>query len=379
MKAKTIVPRALDYSRFAVLASVCLAGIPSGIPRPIQEDITTLRTNEEPVQVEVVVLGNQGKPVAGETVDSSSGRSVSREADFLLGASGREPADQPETQKDAPEKTPRSTTAASPGPAEWAPGDIDRTAVLVKTGIACSLTDVLSGAGQQIEELVKNVGRFTATEVVEHQDVDRRGILQAPVIHTFDYLVSIREAYHGLMSVEEYRNGDFSPNQLPGGLASHGYPSLVMIFHPRYAPDFDMNCEGLGEWQGQPAWLVRFEQRKDRPNNMHTFSVGQRRYDLRLRGRAWIKSDTYEILRLDTDLLEPIPSIRLLLEHVKIEYQPVRFQDRNVQLWLPKSAELYLEYRGHRFRREHHFTNFKLFSVETNDEITPPIARDPRR
>ncbi len=48
------------------------------------------------------------------------------------------------------------------------------------------------------------------------------------------------------------------------------------------------------------------------------------------------------------------------------------FPERKTQLWLPKSSEVYLDFQGHRFRRLHHFTDFKLFSVETRDEVAPP-------
>lgn len=70
----------------------------------------------------------------------------------------------------------------------------------------------------------------------------------------------------GFMNVEEFRDGDYPPTNLPRQSATIGTSSIVLIFHPRYLPDFDMVCEGLSNLEGQPAWQVRFEQRKDRPN-----------------------------------------------------------------------------------------------------------------
>ena len=57
----------------------------------------------------------------------------------------------------------------------WIPEDIDHAVPPVASGLACSLPVVLDGAGQRIVELVHNVDRFTATEILMHQPVDHLG------------------------------------------------------------------------------------------------------------------------------------------------------------------------------------------------------------
>jgi VWFA-related protein len=308
-----------------------------------------------------------------ETIEAGSGQSVVSEADLLLRGSRFESA-----AGEAAPGTPEPSRPHAPTPEDsWVPPSIESNAGAVNANVTCSLADVLEGAGKRIQELVQNVDRFTATEVVEHRSVDGRGNMLAPEVRRFDYMLSIKQGHGGLMSVEEYRNQAFSPAQLPGQLATVGTPSVVLIFHPRYIPGFDASCDGLGDLNGQPVWLVRFEQRKDYPNVVHSFQLGGISYSVRLRGRAWIKADTYQVVRLETDLAEPIPKIQLRLEHMNIEYQPVDFPERKTQLWLPKSAELYLDFRGHRSRRVHQFTDFKLFSVETREEISPPKGNEP--
>jgi len=142
-----------------------------------------------------------------------------------------------------------------------------------------------------------------------------------------------------------------------------GTPSLVLIFHPQHVKDFRMTCEGLGQWHEQPAWQVRFEERTDRHNPISDLVIGGRAFGLRLRGRAWILADSYQIARLESDLADQIPKIRLRLQHEDIEYRPVHFEDGKDELWLPSSTELYMDFRGHRFYRRHRFTDFRLFSV----------------
>jgi len=256
----------------------------------------------------------------------------------------------------------------------WVPSDIDARVPPVTQGQSCSLQEVLAGAGRRIQELVRNLDRFTATEFVEHQSVSGAGKLGRPQSRKFEYLVSIAPGRGGYLSVQEFRSRTPQTEQFPDQVATEGTPSLVLVFHPLYARDFDMHCEGLGSWQGQPAWQVRFERRSDRPNPMSNVVVGGRSYNIRLRGRAWILDGSYQVARLETDLAETLPKIRLRLEHMNVEYRPVAFPGRQVELWLPSSAELYLDFSGRRFYRRHSFTDFTLFSVDVEQEIGGPAG-----
>ena len=260
----------------------------------------------------------------------------------------------------------------------WTPENIDHAVPPVAPGMACSLPAVLNGAGQRIVELVQNVDRFTATELITHQVMNQSGQLGPPIAVQSDYLVSFTERPSGYVKVEEFRNGNQSRDSFPEHIATIGTPSLVLIFHPLYVNNFKMECEGLGEWNGQPAWQVRFEQRIDRVNRTLSFTVNQVEYTVRLKGRAWILADTFQVARLETDLTESIPKIRLRLFHESLEYRPVKSPTGNTQLWLPSGAELYMDFRGRRFYRQLSFTDFKLFSVgmqyQTSDPKRPPAA-----
>jgi len=91
------------------------------------------------------------------------------------------------------------------------------------------------------------------------------------------------------------------------------------------------------------VWQVHFRQRPDKPNTIRGYQIGENgpSYPVALRGRAWIAADSYQIMRMETDLIAPLPEIRLFTDHTVVEYGPVRFKSRNVEMWLPQSAELY--------------------------------------
>ncbi len=150
----------------------------------------------------------------------------------------------------------------------------------------------------------------------------------------------------------------------------------MLIFHPYNSANFEMSCEGRTHWNGRPAWQVHFRQRRDKPNWIRSYKIGITgpSYAIALKGRAWIAADSFRITRLETDLIAPIPEIRLVADHTAIEYGPVNFKSRKVDMWLPQTAEVYFEWRGKRTYRRHSFSNYMLFAVDDKQRISEPKA-----
>jgi tetratricopeptide (TPR) repeat protein len=264
--------------------------------------------------------------------------------------------------------------AGLPKALNWRPPDVDEKIPSVEPGVACVLDEVLQKAGKRVKEFVKNVDRFTASESLKHEAIDKWGLAGSPALRKFDYLVAVEEGKAGLLNVREYRGGKDSPEDFPGGVATTGLPALVLIFHPYNAANYEMTCEGLTHWNGGLAWQIHFRQRPDKPNTIRAYRLGidGPSYDVALKGRAWILADSFQVARLETDLVAPIPQIRLVADHTAIEYGPIQFRDRKVEMWLPQSAELYYDWRGLRIHRRHSFSNYLLFAVDDRQRISDP-------
>src|SRR5258708_11495030 len=265
---------------------------------------------------------------------------------------------------------------ALPLPTSWLPPDIDKKVPPVEPGAGCKLDEVVKKAGRQIEEFVRNVDRFTATESLQHEKINKWGLESSQERRKVDYVVSIREVQARLLDVQEFRKAVGALDDFPGGLQSNGLPALVLIFHPYNVESFDLTCEGLAHWNGGLAWQVHFRQKADSSNNLRAYKSGINgsSYPVALKGRAWIAADSYQIVRLETDLVKPIPEIRLAAEHTVIEYGPVLFRERNVSMWLPQSAEVYSDWKGRRFHLRHSFSKYMLFSVDDKQTISTPKA-----
>lgn len=258
-------------------------------------------------------------------------------------------------------------------PSSWFPADIDEKVPAVDAGVACDVNRVVERAGRRIVEFVASVDKFTATEKVVHESFNQWGAGSRPVGFSFDYLVSIEEIRRGFLSVEEYRGPGVAPSKFPDGIATIGLPALVLIFHPYNVGNFQVSCEGLAHPNGKAAWQLYFRQRSDKPNTIRAYRIGENgpSYPVGLKGRAWIAADSYQVLRLETNLIAPLPEIRLAGEYTSVEYGPVHFRSGE-NLWLPRTAEVYYNWRGHRTHRRHSFSNYLLFSVEDKQKISAP-------
>lgn len=254
----------------------------------------------------------------------------------------------------------------------WLPPNVDDAVPPVEPGVACAINDVLKKVSANVAELPAVVDRYSATEVVHHEDVSNGGYADHVENLSFNYLASIREIknkFGEFLDVQEYRNGSTGNDMFPDHMASTGLPSIVLIFHPWLINDFDMKCEGLSRTQGGFAWQVHFIQKKDKESRIRQYRIGGHVYPIALKGRAWIDANTYQVTRLETDLEKPHPDWHLQTEHLVMEYGPVLFKTKKEVLWLPKSAEYYAIFRGHRFHRTHTFTNYVLFSIDDQQKI----------
>ena len=271
-----------------------------------------------------------------------------------------------------PEPSPAPPATSSGGRDFWNPNELETHVPPIESGVSCPAEDILRGVGQRMAEFVQTLERFTATEKLEHFSVDRNGARKPPETRSFSYVVSVSRNSVGTFLLEEFRDGHSDAEEFPAHTASRGSPAMALIFHPALATDFEFRCEGLGQWIGRSAWQIHFAQRPDHPIRIRSYSVGGRSMGLPLEGRVWIDPGNYQVLHLESELSKPLPEIALTHEHFAIDYQPVQFHSTGQSLWLPQTAELYVERKGKRFYRRHMYSDFRLFNVDASQKIQAP-------
>jgi len=133
-----------------------------------------------------------------------------------------------------------------------------------------------------------------------------------------------------------------------------------------------MSYEEVQQWHGQPAWVIYFQQRKDKPKRTLVFFAHGGKFRATLKGRAWLSVENTEVLHIETNLMQDIPEIGLRNCAVSVEYAPVELSSKKLHVWLPQSIRTYIEFTNSRIILFHAFSSFQLFSVQTKETIQAP-------
>jgi hypothetical protein len=220
---------------------------------------------------------------------------------------------------------------------------------------------------------LKNFEKFTATEHIDHQEIDRLGRPGPVKSRDFSYIVFVNRYAGDSFFLDEDRYAAGKDSSFPTSLATIGLNNLgVSILQPATRGEFAYQCEGLASIRGKATWQIRFQEKKDSPGGVRDWRRDGKLYQIPIKGRIWISSASFDVLRIETDLLEAVQILGLTRDHLLVDYGPVNFSAGNTTLWLPWSAEMHMELRGHRYHHKHYLTDYMLFEVDTNHKIGKP-------
>ena len=255
----------------------------------------------------------------------------------------------------------------------WSPPNVSTPLHSLADEPRCDLAKVLAEVGAHAMEMTSNLENFTAQEKIEYGRWNQNGGLEENDSGIFDYVFAFEQRGEGRVS-REYRTAAKGSRSFPASGQDIGQVALGLIFLPKIQTDYDMNCEGLDKWKGQFAWVIHFQQRKDKPRRTLAFHTESGSYGAMLKGRAWISMDAEQVLHIETNLMQDIPALNLRSSAVVVDYAPVEIQSRKLELWLPQRVESYWEISAHRTVLYHTFSDFQLFTVDTQQSQQKPVA-----
>lgn len=254
----------------------------------------------------------------------------------------------------------------------WAPPDIDSATYEVAANANCKTDVILDSALHRMRTQLLDFEKFTATEHIEHQEIDRYGYPGAMKARDFSYLVFVYPLGKDSFYLQESRDGrseGFEEAVATTALNSMG----VNILQSMYRNRFVYACEGLSSVRGQGAWQIHFAQKPDaKGEGLRRWQLHENTYEVPIKGRIWISSATYSVLRVETDLQQPVKDIQLTRDHLLVDYGPVNFSKGTKQLWLPWSADMYIEVRGKRYHHRHYLSDYLMFEIDTTHKVTLP-------
>jgi tetratricopeptide (TPR) repeat protein len=238
------------------------------------------------------------------------------------------------------------------------------------------LEPLLSAVGKNVQEYFKNFPNTVSLEEIHQEKLRHKDKVGATLDQKFRYLclMPTDESEPGF---NEYR-ADLSgqagqPQGLKDGyMLTSGFASASLIFHPLYQAESTFKYLGRQKINGQDTLVIAFAQRPEKARLYGVFKMGDTSMPTFSQGLAWVDSKTYEILRLRTDLLRPLPEVRLEKETTEIDFSENHFKSIAEAFWLPREVKVSVDWNGKSLLNKHEYSDFKLFNVGATQKIEKP-------
>ena len=238
------------------------------------------------------------------------------------------------------------------------------------------LDSILSAVGKTVAEFFSNFPNTSSVEQIRQEKMGRKQKANATLDQKFRYLCFTPAEAWGL-GFDEYRV-DLSAGPAwrqglqDGFMLTSGFASASLVFHPMYQSQAVFRYLGRQKVNGRDAYVVAFAQKPVTARSYGLFKSGKTTITTFSQGLAWIDSQSYQITRLRTDLLKPLPEVNLETETTEIAFAEVRFKGIPTGFWLPQQVTVNVDWNGKHFRNEHRYSDYKLFNVEATERMRKP-------
>ena len=236
--------------------------------------------------------------------------------------------------------------------------------------------DLISKASVEVTRLVDEFSNVQCIEHVEQNKLRPDGKLELKQESTYDYLVILTNT-DGELALQESRiavkDAKTDRKNRPM-LLSNGFATLFLVFHPMYNASFHFSDAGLDTLNGRVQSKVTFEHIPGM-RSPAALALRGREYPLELSGAAWIDAETGALVRIEAGIGDTLLDVGLKSFRALIDFAPFTFPDARQPYWLPVSASVEVETPRQRWRNTHRFTDYKEFSVGTEEKDKKVAAK----
>ena len=231
---------------------------------------------------------------------------------------------------------------------------------------------ILAKVGESEARFFRSFPNTVSLEEIRMENLRRDGTPKEFGSEKSNYLLMASSENWGL-GIREYRTSlagkDAKPISLPSGsIRTKGFASASSVFHPTYQSGTQFRYLGRQTLDGQETLVIAFAQQPEKTQLIGRFDADGVSSAFLLQGVAWVDAQGYQIVRLRTDLLKPLPKVRLIRETTEIHYDLVRSKESPAGLWLPREVIVTVQWRGRTFRNIHHYSDYKFFNVATEEK-----------
>jgi len=234
-----------------------------------------------------------------------------------------------------------------------------------------NLDDLLGRTNTQVGGFLEQFSDVKCTEQVEQEKIGKDGKVELKEESTYDYLVILTNP-GGELSLDESRLPVQEAKQDKKNrplLVSNGFATLFLVFHPYYAQSFKFALLPDDTLDGRRFSKVSFEHIPG-TRSPAALALRGREYPLELSGTAWIDAQTGVIAKIVAGIANTLEDVGLKSLQSEVKFAPDPFHDLKEPHWFPVVASVEVETPRQHWRNTHRFTDYKRFSVSTEEQVS---------
>jgi len=226
------------------------------------------------------------------------------------------------------------------------------------------LAMILEKTGERVRDFFRDIVDLTADEEITQEKLNSNGTIKASQHNHYSYLI-LTHREELFPHIEEYRTSLAGVRAAPVGAdkgyaVDRGYALECDHFFPGRQSESTFLYLGDEMMGPRNTYVVAFAQRPGHASPGRV-SGGNWSVEVLVQGIAWIDKESFQIIRLRTDLLAPRREVALMTTELTLG--AVRLADLATPLWMPSEVSVRTEMRGKLFQNEHKYTNYKRFGV----------------
>ncbi len=242
----------------------------------------------------------------------------------------------------------------------------------VQRGLAAKVdpNDLLNRTSDQVTKFLGQFSDVKCTEKVTQEKLGKENKVELKEESTYDYLVILTNT-GGELSLDESRlavheaKADKKNTSL---LVTNGFATLFLVFHPYYAGSFRFTAQGDEVVEGHLLSKISFQHVRG-TRSIAALALRGKEYPLELSGTGWIDPQSGMIQKIAADIGDTMQDVGLKTLRSEVEYAPVPFRGMKETYWFPSQATVEVETPRQHWRNTHRFTDYKRFSVDTEEKV----------
>ena len=240
------------------------------------------------------------------------------------------------------------------------------------------LPAILSKSGARVSDFLNQLVDLTAHEEITQLILDESGCTKSSRQRKYSYLILLHQSDLS-PTPEEYRTDAKGNRVAPGGLdqgytVTSGFAFECLHFLPGNQSSSTFRYLGTEAVGARNYYVVAFA---ERPQGKTTtfLDVGGLEIPTVVQGIAWIDQESFQIIRMRTDLVESLPLSQMLphsrsrrglvQQTTEVTYAETRLLGVATPLWLPSEVTVQVVFNGDGFHNEHRYTNYERFRVSS--------------